>query len=171
MFCQYCLSTEPSTLVSMQSNFLEQNGLHINYLECFKQCKQIKIEEEQTAKICTNCIPTLTKEYTLKKVKNDQANCDNNIHCSIAPVKKEPELNLDSWCMPDDTAELQITISVPSANIEENSIKSESIIQAVSASHQTVLFPVAEIKDEVELQIVEPSTGPSLFLTNSNTSG
>jgi hypothetical protein len=171
MFCQYCLSTEPSTLVSMQSHYLEQNGLQISYLDCFKQCKQIKIEDEQSAKICTNCIPTLTEEYTLKKLKNDQANCENNIHCSIAPVKKEPELNLDSWCIPDDTAELQITISVPSVNIEENSVKTESMIQAVSASHQTVLFHVAEIKEEVELHIVERGTGPDLYLTNSNTPG
>jgi hypothetical protein len=168
MFCQYCLSSEPYPLVGMQTHYLEQNGLQISYLDCFKQCKQIKIEDEQSAKICTNCIPTLTKEYTLKELKNDQANCEgsHDKNGSFQPEAEQNDESVNTNSIIDikkEPTELQITISV--ANIEENNIKIEPSIVTASRPHQIVLIPVLEIKKEAELEIVDGADTFSLNLT------
>jgi hypothetical protein len=164
----------------MQSKYFEHNGLLISYLDCFKQCKHIKIEDEQTAKICMNCIRLLTDEYTLKQL-NDQANylgsVENNLDMPIASIKKEPEPTIDSWYLQkyeqsttNNTPKISITISGLATNFEDNSINAKPMVETVSTANQMVFLPVADIKEEIELQIIDEAD-PSLNLTRSCSPG
>jgi hypothetical protein len=176
MFCHYCLSYEQLPLVGMQSHYLEQNGLQISYLDCFKQCKQIKIEDEQTAKICTSCISILTEEYTLKQLITDQANCvgstvGNNLDFSVASIKEESKFNINSWCISNDGTPTKNHAVNQAENNVENSIKIEStMVESVPTIYQIVMFPVSEIKQEAELQIGDAAE-PSWNLTSSRAPG
>jgi hypothetical protein len=154
MFCQYCLSSEPAPLVGMQSNYLVQNGLQISYLDCFKQCKHIKIEDEHTAKICTSCIPMLNEDYTLKLWKDEFG----------TSIKEEPGLNFNSWCIPatSDAPEDKYDTTEPRLRIEESGIKAKSTIEA-----NLIVFPVAQIKEEAELQISENDESSMNFTRSS----
>jgi hypothetical protein len=168
MFCHYCLSYEQSSLVGMQSQYLEQNGQQISYLDCFKQCKQIKIEDEQTAKICTICIPMLNEEYTLKQLMNDQANCAGDF--SIASIKEESKFNINSLCISNDGTPTKNHAVNQAENNVENSIKIESMVESVPITYQIVMFPVSEIKEEAELQIGDAAE-PSWNLASSRAPG
>jgi hypothetical protein len=100
MQCQNCSSPESlSSLADMRTTFFKFNNQLIDYMSCFTSCKNIKIEDEKNAKICSNCMLQLKAEYTLKQLKLDgpvrktepdiSENYPTNINNGVDPVKLE----------------------------------------------------------------------------------
>jgi hypothetical protein len=99
-------------------------------MSCFTSCKNIKIEDEKSAKICPKCMLQLKAEYTLKHLKLDRPvmkvepdifeNYPTNINNHVDPVKFEMK-------------------------IDETNVEAENEYQ--------IVFLEPEIKDEPELII------------------
>jgi pyruvate kinase len=72
-------------------------------MSCFTSCKNIKIEDEQNAKICSKCTLELKAEYTLNQLKLDRPimkvepdiskNYPTNIKNGVDPVKLEMKID------------------------------------------------------------------------------
>jgi hypothetical protein len=74
----------------------------------FTSCKNIKIEDEQNAKICSNCMLQLKAEYTLAQLKLDRpvmktepdisenypTNINNGVDSVKLEIKAEKETNV-----------------------------------------------------------------------------
>jgi hypothetical protein len=119
MFCQICLSTNPSSLVGIRGKYFEFNHQQIDYLDCFTYCKQIKIKDELNAKLCTDCMLKLKVEYTLKQGQTAPTSSKaqavsfnitfpdvdlQRVH-SDPGIKAEPELQVDADDCDDDDSE------------------------------------------------------------------
>jgi hypothetical protein len=77
-------------------------------MSCFTSCKNIKIEDEQNAKICSNCMLQLKGEYTLNQLKLDRpimkvepdisenypTNINNGVDAVKLDIKAEKETNV-----------------------------------------------------------------------------
>jgi hypothetical protein len=150
MFCQYCLSSTPYLMVDMSSTYYEQNELKISYLECFTQCKQIKVEDEQNAKICTICLPILSEEYASVLKKNDQYKTK-----LTTVIKQEPETE----------ANYEITI----INTEENLCVPKQEESSIETRTEQVIFCVSEVKHEPELLIEDDEVINDATPLQSNT--
>jgi hypothetical protein len=111
----------------MQTTFFKFNNQLIDYVSCFTSCKNIKIEDEQNAKICSNCMLQLKGEYTLKQLKLDR------------PVMKtEPDISENYPTNNNDSVKLEM-------KIDETNVVAEKEYQ--------IVFLEPEIKDEPELII------------------
>jgi hypothetical protein len=96
-------------------------------MSCFTSCKNIKIEDEKNAKICSNCMIELKTEYTLKQSKFDR------------PVMKvEPDISENYPTNNNDSIKLEM-------KIDETNVVAEKEYQ--------IVFLEPEIKDEPELII------------------
>jgi hypothetical protein len=135
MNCQNCSSPESlSSLADMRTTFFKFKNQLIDYMSCFTSCKNIKIEDEKNAKICSNCMLQLKAEYTLKQLKLDR------------PVMKVepniPENYLTNINNGVDSVKLEMRID--EANVEA---EKETNVQ------YQIVFLEPEIKHEPELII------------------
>jgi hypothetical protein len=104
MHCQNCSSPESlSSLADMRTTFFKFNNQLIDYMSCFTSCKNIKVQDEQNAKICSNCMLQLKAEYTLTHLKLDRPvmkvepdiseNYPTNINNVVDPIKFEIKID------------------------------------------------------------------------------
>jgi hypothetical protein len=114
MSCLNCSSSESSTLVDLRGMSDEQPQDFTNY---FKQCKQIKIEDAENAKICVDCVQQLkSADHTgerekqefnfdincIIKTEQDQIKSETTPYQIIWPrpeIKTEPELHIEEDVM------------------------------------------------------------------------
>jgi hypothetical protein len=110
MHCQNCSSPESlsPSLANMRTTFFKFNNQLIDYMSCFTSCKNIKIEDEKNAKICSKCILELKAEYTLNQLKLDRpimkvepdisenypTNINNGVDAVKLDIKAEKETNV-----------------------------------------------------------------------------
>jgi hypothetical protein len=132
MHCQNCLSPESlSSLADMRTTFFKFNNQLIDYMSCFTSCKNIKIEDEQNAKICSNCMLLLKEEYTLRHLKLDR------------PIMKvEPDISENYPTDNNDSVKLEM-------KIDETNVEAE---KETNVLYQ-IVFLGPEVKDEPELII------------------
>jgi hypothetical protein len=132
MYCQNCSSPESlSSLANMRTTFFIFNNQLIDYMSCFTSCKNIKIEDEQNAKICSNCMLQLKAEYTLTHLKLDR------------PVRKtEPDISENYPTNINDPVKLEMKLD--GTNVEAQ--------KETNVPYQ-IVFLEPEIKDEPELII------------------
>jgi hypothetical protein len=125
----------------MRTTFFKFNNQLIDYMSCFTSCKNIKIEDEQNAKICSKCMLQLKAEYILNQLKLDR------------PVMKvEPDIlenhptNINDGV---DAVKLEM-------KIDETNVEAEKEYQ--------IVFLEPEIKDEPELIIEDEGKCVKQFL-------
>jgi hypothetical protein len=138
----------------MRGNFFTFNNQRLDLLSCFNYCKQIKIDNEQNAKICARCQPKLIIEYLSILVKSEASSAEKSIS-PLAEIKEEPELNLDSDCILQNDATIICDAQEPKAEVNTD-----------SAEYQTI-FPVHEVKDEQldeDSVAAGDSSGESIFI-------
>jgi hypothetical protein len=105
-------------------------------MSCFTSCKNIKIEDEKNAKICSNCMLQLKAEYTLRHLKLDR------------PVMKvEPDISENYPTDNNDSVKLEM-------KIDETYVEAEN---ETNVQYQ-IVFLGPEIKDEPELIIEDEGT-------------
>jgi hypothetical protein len=100
-------------------------------MSCFTSCKNIKIEDEQNAKICSNCMLQLKAEYTLRHLKLDR------------PVMKvEPDISENYPTDNNDSVKLEM-------KIDQTNVEAEKETNVPCK----IVFLEPEIKHEPELII------------------
>jgi hypothetical protein len=135
MHCQNCSSPESlSSLADMRTTFFKFNNQLIDFMSCFTSCKNIKIEDEKNAKICSKCMLQLKGEYTLKQLKLDR------------PVMKvEPNISENYLTNINNGVDsVKLEMRIDEANVEA---EKETNVQ------YQIVFLEPEIKHEPELII------------------
>jgi hypothetical protein len=120
----------------MRAQFFIFNDQRMDLLSCFNYCNQIKIDNEQDAKICESCQSKLEMEYISKFVKCETVITGEEFIISTAEIQEDQELSLDSECNSQNDAE----------------IKTETVTYQI-------IFPEQVIKEEPDLQIEEDGFG------------
>jgi hypothetical protein len=137
-----CLSSE--TLVDMRNQFFRFKNQRIDLVSCFNYCNQIKIDNEQDAKICESCQPKLEMEYDSKFLKKEASITEPSI-IPIAQIKEEQELDFIG-IQNDTTMTYDSEVMANEIVVSKAGIKTEAVTYQIS-------FPVHGVKEEPELQI------------------
>jgi hypothetical protein len=127
----------------MRAQIFIFNDQRMDLLSCFNYCNQIKIDNEQDAKICESCQPKLEMEYISKFVKCETVISGEEFIISTAEIQEDQELSLDSECNSQNEATLKCN---------EAEIKTETVTYQI-------IFPEQVIKEEPDLQIDEDGVG------------